>query len=238
MKKIALMMMLVLSGCATPYNRKDPLEPMNRKIYKFNDTVDKAVLKPVAKGYQAVVPLPLRVVVGNFFSNLDDVVVVVNDVFQLKGRQAFSDAGRVFINSTLGFAGLVDVAGPSGYPKHNEDFGQTMGYWGLEAGPYLVIPFMGPSTLRDSLGTIADAQFYPLYRTTVVARKNSLVVLHAVDRRADLLESGNLLTEAALDPYLFMREAYLQHRTSLIYDGNPPMENDDDEIDDTAPQKK
>lgn len=230
MRLFALMMLAAaLAGCATPYNRKDPLEPLNRKIYKFNDTVDKAVLKPVAKGYQSVVPLPFRVMIGNFFSNLDDVVVVVNDLFQLKGKQAFSDAGRVFINSTLGFAGLVDVAGPSGYPKHNEDFGQTLGYWGIENGPYLVLPFLGPSTLRDGMGDVVDWQFYPVYRTHDMARKNSLVAINAVDKRAGLLNGENILMQAALDPYVFIREAYLQHRRNLVYDGNPPLEGDEED---------
>ncbi|MBY0578150.1 MAG: VacJ family lipoprotein [Burkholderiales bacterium] len=238
MKKTALLMlMLTLSGCASPYNRKDPLEPLNRKVYKFNDTVDKAVLKPVAKGYKSVVPLPARLMVGNFFSNLNDVVVVVNDVFQLKGRQAFSDVGRVLINSTLGFAGLVDVAGPSGYHKHDEDFGQTLGYWGLGPGPYLVLPFLGPSTFRDGLGALADSQFYPVNRTSVVARRNRLILANGIDRRADLLDTEDILMQAALDPYAFIRDAYLQHRRSLIYDGNPPMENDDDEADDASPGK-
>ena len=229
MKLFALIMMLALAGCATPYNRKDPLEPLNRKIYQFNDTVDKAVIKPVAKGYESAVPLFMRVMIGDFFSNLDDVVVFVNDILQLKGVQAVSDAGRVFLNSTIGFAGLVDVATPAGYPKHNEDFGQTLGHWGVASGPYLVLPFLGPSDFRDGLGTVVDWQFYPLYRTTDVARRNSLTVLNGVDKRADLLNTGNIMMQAALDPYLFIRDAYLQHRRSLVYDGNPPMEDEGDD---------
>lgn len=231
MRILTLIMIVLLAGCATPYNREDPLEPLNRKIYKFNDTVDKAVLKPVAKGYQTVVPLGFRVMISNFFSNLDDVVVVVNDLLQLKGVQAFSDAGRVFLNSTLGFAGLVDVAGPAGYPKHDEDFGQTLGYWGVKSGPYLVLPFLGPSDFRDGVGTVVDWQFYPLYRTTDVARKNRLIALSSVDKRADLLSGENILMQAAIDPYAFIRDAYLQHRRSLVYDGNPPMEDEEDDSD-------
>ncbi len=230
MRIVALItLVFVLSGCASPYNRKDPLEPLNRKIYKFNDTVDKAVVKPVAKGYETVVPQGIRIMIGNFFSNLNDVVVTINDLLQLKGRQAFSDAGRVFINSTIGFAGLVDVAGPSGYPKHNEDFGQTLGYWGVASGPYLVLPFLGPSTFRDGVGTVVDWQYYPLYRTTDVARRNSLIALQGVDTRASLLQSENILMQAALDPYTFLRDAYLQHRNSEVYDGNPPMEDEEDD---------
>ncbi|HQT27142.1 MAG TPA: VacJ family lipoprotein [Burkholderiales bacterium] len=229
MRIAILMLMLALAGCATPYNRKDPLEPLNRKIYKFNDTVDKAVLKPVAKGYDEVVPFGIRVMIGNFFSNLDDVVVVVNDVLQLKGRQAFSDLGRVFLNSTIGFAGLVDVAGPAGYVKHDEDFGQTLGYWGIKPGPYLVLPFLGPSDFRDGIGTVVDWQVYPLYRTNDVSRKNSLIALGSVDKRAGLLTGENVLMQAAIDPYAFIRDAYLQHRNSLVYDGNPPMEDEEDD---------
>ncbi len=229
MRIAILMMVMMLAGCATPYNKKDPLEPLNRKIYKFNDTVDKAVLKPVAKGYQEVVPLGFRVMIGNFFSNLDDVVVVVNDLLQLKGRQAFSDFGRVFLNTTIGFAGLVDVAGPSGYVKHDEDFGQTLGYWGIQPGPYLVLPFLGPSDFRDGIGTVTDWQFYPLYRTTDVSERNSLVAVDAVEKRAELLKGENVLMQAAIDPYAFIRDAYLQHRQSLVYDGNPPMEDEEDD---------
>lgn len=234
MRKIAcLSLALLLSGCANAPDRKDPLEPLNRKIYSFNDKVDKAILKPVAKGYEKITPQGVRIMIGNFFSNLDDVVVTVNDILQLKGRQAFSDAGRVLVNSTIGFAGLVDVAGPAGFSKHDEDFGQTLGYWGVKPGPYLVLPFLGPSDFRDGVGTVVDWQYYPLYRTTDVARKNSLVALGGVDKRAGLLDSENILMQAAIDPYVFVREAYLQHRQSLVYDGNPPMEDDMD--DDSAP---
>ena len=230
MRKIALIALLMLTaGCATPPNRKDPLEPLNRKIYTFNDKVDKAVLKPVAKEYVAVVPSGVRIIVGNFFSNLDDVVVTINDALQLKGKQAFSDAGRVFLNSTLGFIGFVDVATPAGYPKHDEDFGQTLGYWGVGSGPYLVLPFLGPSDVRDGMGMVVDWQYYPLYRTTDVAKKNRLIALGGVDKRAGLLDSENILMQAALDPYVFIRDAYLQHRQSLVYDGNPPLEDDEDE---------
>ncbi|NNM82321.1 MAG: VacJ family lipoprotein [Burkholderiales bacterium] len=230
MKRIALFcLVLFLAGCATAHDRKDPFEPVNRAMYKFNDSVDKAVMKPVAKGYEKVTPRFMQLMVSNFFSNLNDVVVTLNDILQLKGKQAFSDFGRVFINTTLGFAGLVDVAGASGYPKHDEDFGQTLGYWGVQAGPYLMIPFLGPSSFRDGIGSLTDAQFYPVYRTTDVAMRNSLIAANAVEKRADLLGSESILQQAALDPYVFLREAYLQHRISLIYDGNPPLEDDDED---------
>ena len=161
--KLPAVMLLSLSllGCATNGDPRDPLEPLNRGIYKFNDTVDKAVLKPVATGYKEAMPGPVRTAVGNFFSNLDDVLVLLNDLLQFKLEQAASDFSRLVWNTSVGIAGLIDVATPMDLPKHNEDFGQTLGYWGVNNGPYLVLPFFGPSTLRDTVGTVVDVPIRP-----------------------------------------------------------------------------
>jgi phospholipid-binding lipoprotein MlaA len=223
---------LVLTGCASTSsyrNPKDPLEPLNRSIYKFNDTVDKVVLKPVAQGYKAVVPQTGRTMVHNFFSNLDDIVVTLNDLLQFKFRQAFSDSGRVLINTSVGAFGLVDVASKTGYPKHDEDFGQTLGYWGVENGPYLMLPFLGPSTLRDSIGLYVDSRPSRIRRINDMRARNQLYLLDAVRARSELLDQEGILGQAVLDPYSFMRDAYLLHRRSLVYDGHPPRIKYDDE---------
>ncbi len=218
----------LLSGCATNGDPRDPIEPFNRAMYTFNDAVDKAVMKPVATGYKEVLPSPVRTAVGNFFSNLDDFLVVINDLLQFKFEQALSDFGRVFWNSTVGIAGLIDVATPMDMPKHNEDFGQTFGRWGIGSGPYIVLPFLGPSSVRDGVGTVVSYHLDPVYQHNNVAERNSAVVLRAVDKRASLLGTETILETAALDPYVFMRDAYLERRRNLVYDGNPPPEDDDD----------
>lgn len=230
---LAMMLTFGLLGCATNGDRRDPLEPLNRGIYTFNDTIDKAVIKPVATGYKETVPDPIRTAVGNFFSNLDDVLVLLNDLLQFKLDQAASDLSRLVWNTTVGVAGLFDVGTAFDLPKHNEDFGQTLGYWGVPSGPYLVLPFFGPSNFRDTAGLAVDSNFDPLWRHTPVDERNRAVVLHTVDSRSRLLDSEKILDEAALDPYTFLRDAYLQHRRGLIYDGKPPRELDDD--DDGAP---
>jgi phospholipid-binding lipoprotein MlaA len=204
-------------------------------MYKFNDTLDKAVLKPVSKGYTAVVPAPGRAMINNVFSNLDDVVVTLNDVLQFKFVQALSDGGRFLINTTLGAGGLADAATAFGFPKHHEDFGQTLGYWGIESGPYLVLPFFGPSSLRDSVGLYADSITSPTSNIRPSRGRNQTILFNGVRVRANLLENEKLLNEAELDPYAFMRDAYLSYRQSLVYDGHPPRPQYDDEGDDTPP---
>jgi len=228
-----MLLSLTLLGCATNGDPRDPLEPLNRGIYKFNDVVDKAVLKPVATGYKEVMPDPVRTAVGNFFSNLDDVLVLLNDLLQIKLDQAASDLSRLVWNTTIGIAGLIDVATPMDLPKHNEDFGQTLGYWGVGNGPYLVLPFLGPSTLRDTVGTVVDVHFDPVPQHTPVPERNSAIAVHSVDTRARLLDSEEILDEAALDRYVFLRDAYLQRRRGLVYDGNPPREKFEDNDDPT-----
>jgi len=215
----------VLSGCATNGDPRDPFEPVNRGIYHFNDAVDKAVLKPVAQGYRAVLPTPVRSGVDNFFSNIDDIFVTANNLLQFKFKTAASDFARLLANSTLGIGGIFDVATSFGLEKHEEDLGQTLGYWGIGNGPYLVIPLTGPSTVRDAIGSFAQSYYDPIWNLNNVAVRNSLAGLRVVSDRADLLDAEKVLDEAALDPYTFLRDAYLQQRRSMIYDGNPPREN-------------
>jgi phospholipid-binding lipoprotein MlaA len=222
---------VALSGCATQRSPspRDPLEPMNRATFEFNDTADKFVFKPVAEGYRAVLPDVVRTGVRNFFSNLRDPWIAVNQLLQGKVELALSDSWRFIINSSFGIGGVMDVASDMRLPKHNEDFGQTLGVWGLDTGPYLVIPIWGPSSVRDGVGLIADAYaFLPwwipdwLDLQHRVAWQNSLTALDFVNIRANLLDATNILEEAALDRYAFVRDAYFQRRRNLIYDGNPP----------------
>jgi len=217
-----------LSGCAHQ-NARDPLEPLNRGIYAFNDAVDNALMKPIATGYRAVLPQFVRTGVTNFFSNLDDVTVIVNSVLQLKIPQAVSDTGRFLINTTIGVLGLFDVATHLGLEKHNEDFGQTLGYWGIGTGPYLVLPLLGPSSLRDGLARWVDWKTDPLSWEDHIRTRNQFLALRFVNTRANLLDSEKVLDAAAIDRYAFLRDAYLQRRRSLVYDGNPPPEKEEDE---------
>jgi phospholipid-binding lipoprotein MlaA len=218
----------VLSGCASIGNGhpSDPLEAINRPVEAFNQQVDIYVAKPVAKGYRAVTPDPLDRGVTNFFNNLADIPSAANNLFQLKPLRALNDIGRVCINTTIGILGLFDVASDMGLPSYKEDFGQTLGYWGVGDTPYLVIPFLGPMTLRDLVGRFADVFFNPVNYTTQTVYW-SLVALNMVDRRADLLEASEILDEAAVDRYAFIRESYLQRRKRAINDGELPLEEDE-----------
>lgn len=237
---LTLLAVLSLSACSSvpAKNPADPFESFNRSMYSFNDGLDKAVLKPVAKGYSTVMPELGQTMIGNFFSNLDDVLVTMNDLLQFKFKQAFSDGMRLLVNSTVGIGGLIDVASRGSLPKHHEDLGQTLGYWGMGSGPYLVLPLLGPSSLRDGLGLYGDSLASPISRTRPIRNRNQLIVTKAVNRRAQLLESEQVLDEAALDRYQFLRDAYLANRLDLVYDGNPPRqkyENFDDEDSTVAP---
>ncbi|HCA27672.1 MAG TPA: ABC transporter [Betaproteobacteria bacterium] len=232
----------LLAGCATNGDPHDPLEPLNRGIYHFNDVVDKAVVKPVATGYKNAVPSPVRTGVGNFFSNLNDVIVFLNDLLQLNFQQGASDFSRVFWNSTIGVAGVFDVATSFDLPKHDEDFGQTLGYWGVGNGPYLVLPFLGPSTVRNAVGRVVDYRADLVYQQNDMAVRNSAVFLRVIQKRSLYLGARRTLMQAALDPYVFVREAYLQRRRNLVYNGNPPplknnANNHTDEDDSGAPAK-
>ena len=218
---------LMLSGCASSANN-DPLEGFNRGVYKFNDVADKAVIKPVAGAYKAVLPSPVRSGVNNFFSNLNTFVSVINDLLQFKFDKAAEGAGRFVINSTFGIAGLVDVASMDGIEKRNEDFGQTLGHWGVGSGAYIVLPFLGPSSVRDTTGLVVDTlAFDPISYVEDPATRNVARTIKLIDKRAQYLPASDLLDEAALDPYAFMRDAYFQRRNSQIHDGNVPMLEED-----------
>lgn len=238
--------LLLLSACTTipsdVRDESDPFESFNRSMYTFNETVDGVLLKPVAIGYNAILPNFANKGVTNFFSNIDDVVVMFNDLFQFKFAHAGHDAERIGINSTIGLLGFLDVAGMWDIPKRDEDFGQTLGYWGLETGPYLVLPLLGPSDIRDISGRLVDSFMDPITYVRPIESRNSLIILEAIDIRADLLSASKVFEEAALDPYLFARDAYLQRRESQVYDGEPPLEDmyddDDDEPLETPKSRK
>ena len=238
------LLLLALTGCASVSGTKDPRDPFegyNRAVYKFNDSVDRAVLKPVAKGYDKVVPVMVKTGIRNFFSNLREVLTLVNDVLQGKGEEALTTTGRFLMNTTIGMGGIFDIATPVGMNKGQEDFGQTLGRWGVKSGPYFVIPFIGPSTVRDALMRPVDSQFQYTSQLYDVELRNKLYALEVIDTRASLLGASNVLGEAALDPYIFVRDAYLQKRQRMVYDGNPPDEEDefmDEEEDSTKKDNK
>ena len=229
-----------MTGCATQTN-KDPLEGLNRGIYKVNDVADKALIKPVATAYKTVTPSPIRTGLKNFFNNLGSITTVINDILQLKLAYAFTDAGRFVINSTFGLAGFIDVAGMDKIENHQEDFGQTLGYWGVGNGAYLVLPLFGPSSLRDATGHAVDTYTTdPLINPRNIGQvrlANQLTAAKVVVKRAELLDANDLVDEASLDPYAFTRDAYLQRRASLVQDGKVPKDliKDDFYEDDTDP---
>jgi phospholipid-binding lipoprotein MlaA len=214
----------VLGGCASTGDPRDPLEPLNRGIYTFNDGVDTMFIKPAAEVYQGVVPGLVRTGVSNVFANINDVIVALNNLLQGKFGAAFSDIGRVLLNTTAGLLGIFDVATPAGLEKHDEDFGQTFGYWGVGDGPYLVLPFLGPRTTRDAVGTVVYMAVDPVSNINPPRDRNQIAALRLVSDRANLLSASRILAVAALDEYEFVRDAYLQRRRNLIYDGNPPRE--------------
>lgn len=226
-----------LAGCATTHPR-DPLEPVNRAIYHFNDGIDTVVLKPIASGYREIFPQFVRTGVSNFFSNIDDINVIINNLLQLKIPEALSDIGRFALNTTVGILGLFDVATHFGLEKHNEDFGQTLGYWGIGSGPYLVLPILGPSSFRDGIGRWLDSRVDLVWREDHIRTRNQFVATRAVSDRARLIESERVMEAAAIDRYAFLRDAYLQRRRNLVYDGNPPPEPDDEEFLPPRPQSE
>jgi phospholipid-binding lipoprotein MlaA len=226
MRGFLMIAFLCLAGCATTRegDPRDPFEPFNRGVYRFNEVVDEAVAKPVATAYRDVVHEEIRNRVRNFFSNISDVFIGVNDFLQGKFYDGFEDWARVVFNSTIGLVGLHDVASDMGIEKRNEDFGQTFGRWGIGQGPYLVLPILGSSTVRDGVGTGLDLYVDPLGEVRPINLRNSLTVLRLTSVRADLLEASRILEQAALDKYVFQRDAYLQRRRNLVYDGRPPRE--------------
>lgn len=218
---------IAFSGCASfrAAAPGDPLEPVNRGIYSFNNTFDHYLFKPIAKGYDAVVPVPVKTGVSNVFQNAADAQSLVSDALQLKGQKFGDDLGRVMINTTFGLGGIFDLATPMGIERGNEDLGQTLGYWGLGAGPYLVIPFLGPTSARDFAGRLAEGQYDPVSMVSSVRLRNSLMGARVVDTRVGLFPAEALMNQAALDRYTFLRSAYLQRRQSLVLDGKHPKED-------------
>jgi phospholipid-binding lipoprotein MlaA len=234
---------LVLVSCATTKSSNDPLEGWNRGTQVFNDNFDKYAMKPVAKGYQWIMPEFADHGVSNFFSNLNDIAVTINDLLQFKLTQTGMDGSRFLINTTAGVGGLIDVASMIDLPKHQEDFDQTLGVWGVPTGPYLVLPFLGPSSPRGITGLIADAAANPatyvgfgafpgLETAVETAISSGMYVLNAVDNRADNLVTEKIVSEAAsVDRYEFIKNAYLQRRNFLVNDGNVPEGEDDLNVD-------
>lgn len=234
--KLLVLMLLgyMLIGCASVENNKrDPLESMNRAVFAFNEKFEEYIFDPVARGYRKVTPDPLEMIIGNVFSNFGDVVITANALLQLKFDTAAASATRVLINTTFGMFGIVDLASDISavsdinLNKRNEDFGQTLGRYGIGPGPYLVLPILGPSTIRDTVGIAVDSTiFHPIW--SIYPDFNFLTVRlpasvgWSVDTRAQMLDTDKTLEEAALDKYEFVRDAYLQRRRNLVYDGNPP----------------
>ena len=219
---------MALSGCATVpadsgNDSRDPIESFNRQVFEFNEVVDRAVLKPVAQAYEYVLPEPVRDCVSNVFSNFREPSNAVNNLLQGKPIDAVSDTCRFVVNSTVGLLGCFDPARQMGLEKHNEDFGQTLGRWGIGSGPYLVVPILGPSTVRDAIGIYGAEPYLDInFYIDNVRVRNAILGTRVVNQRAELLQTDDLISGAALDKYRFIRDGYLQRRRSLVYDGTPP----------------
>ena len=211
-----LLVLALLQGCATGPNPRDPFEPFNRSVTRFNEGLDEAIIKPVAQAYQGAVPSPVRTGVTNFFGNLSDVWSFVNNVLQAKPQAAVDSFMRVSVNTLIGLGGVLDWATEMGIARHREDFGKTLGHWGVATGPYLVLPVLGPSTVRDTAALVVDSKGDLVMQVDNVATRNLLYVLRAVDLRANLLRAGDVLDQAALDKYAFTRDAHLQRRGAVL----------------------
>lgn len=233
-------LMALLGACASVPNPDpgDPWESYNRPMTRFNDGVDEAVLKPVATAYKAALPQPVRTGVGNFFGNLGDVWSFINNVLQVKPEGALTSFFRVAVNTTFGLGGVLDVATEMRLDRRSEDFGQTLGRWGMGPGPYLVLPVLGPSSLRDAIALPLDFMGHPLGQVHDIPVRNTLLGVRAIDTRARLLDVGELLDAAALDPYSFKRDAYLQKRQSDIFDGELPPDEERYDLDAPAASKQ
>lgn len=226
-RTVLVLCVLVLSGCASVSNPdvRDPWESWNRGVFGFNDAVDRGLLQPVATGYQKVTPTLVQKGVGNFFNNLTDIWSVVNNALTLRPRETGDSIGRVLVNTTVGLLGVVDVASDLGIERHTADFGLTLARWGVGNGPYMVLPLLGPSTLRDTAGLPVDNWGNPINQFGDESTRTGMTVLKVIDTRAQLLGAGRVMDGAALDKYTFMRDAYLQRRRNQVYDGNPPDED-------------
>jgi phospholipid-binding lipoprotein MlaA len=215
---VAILVTFFMFGCASQQN-KDPLEGLNRTVYKFNDVVDKVALKPVAQGYQAITPAPVQTGVNNFFKNIRDVVTLVNELFQFKFKQGANTAGRIALNTTVGVLGIFDVHSKAGGARTKEDFGQTLGYYGFNSGAYLVLPILGPSSARDGIGFATDAIFFdPIGYINDDTARWATVAVAVIDKRADLMEEIDM-RDQSFDPYAYMRDSYIQYRENLVKDG-------------------
>ena len=221
----SLAVLACLSGAAIAGdNPNDPAEGWNRAMFTVNEGLDTVIAKPLAQGYDYVAPTPVKAVVGNFFSNIADVMIGVNNLLQGKPNDAFSDWGRFLVNTTVGIVGVFDIASEIGLDKHYEDFGQTMGVWGVGEGAYLFWPVIGPRTVRDTAGWVVDSYTDPLWYTYPVDVRNTLVGIRYIDSRAALLPTDKIIEEGATDKYAYIRDAYLQHRRNAVHDGNPPRD--------------
>jgi phospholipid-binding lipoprotein MlaA len=231
---VGVLALALLGGCATGPNAdpRDPLEPFNRSMYSFNEGLDQAVLKPVAQVYNDTLPSPVRTGVRNFFANLADAWTAVNAILQLRGQAAVESLARVQINTMFGLGGLIDIASDANIPRHREDFGKTLGHWGVPTGPYLVLPLLGPSTVRDTAALPVDTWGNPVSHVGDEGLRYGLHTLRIVDTRAQLLRASNVLDEAALDKYSFTRDVYLQLRGGRGYDGDA---EDPQELPEVAP---
>lgn len=207
---------------------RDPIEGFNRAVFAFNEGLDSVLIRPVAKGYETVLPSPVRTGVSNFYNNIADVFISVNSLLQGKPADAVGDAARFVFNSTFGIAGVFDVASEMGIEKHDEDFGQTLGRWGVGTGPYLVLPVYGPRNVRDAAGLALDVSADPVSGVGHVPTRNTLTAVRLVNQRANLLPADKIIEEAALDKYSYLRDAYLQRRRSLVFDGRPPREPEEE----------
>lgn len=220
---------VMLSACASipPEQRteSDPWEPLNRPLYDFNTSLDKVTTKPLARGYRKIIPSPVRTGVSNFFDNITTPVSALNNFLQGKPRRGFSEVGRFVFNSTLGVGGLIDIASHGGMEKYREDFGQTAAVWGVPDGPYVMLPFMGPQTLRDAVLMPLDVISTPLYHYDNTSVRDKLYGLRIIDLRYQLLKAEKFLDDSK-DPYVTLRESYLQNRQYEVYDGDPPEDDD------------
>ena len=225
---LGALLVMALQGCATvkSADARDPWESMNRSVYNFNDAVDAIAVQPVARVYDTVVPKFVQTGVHNFFGNLGDVWSMANSVLQLKGQHAAESFMRVSVNTFFGLGGVLDIATEMRLDRHKEDFGQTLGFWGVKPGPYVVLPIFGPSTLRDTVAFPVDYKGDPIRQINDDATRYGLVTLRVTDVRVGLLQAVDTLKEASLDPYTFVRDAYLQKRQNDVYDGNPPSDFD------------
>ena len=234
-KKLLIFSVIVMTGCATTQQNErvakiDPFEPMNRAVFSFNEVADDYVIKPIAEAYKFVLPEFARTGVTNFFSNINDVLIGANNLLQGKPAETANDIGRFLINSTIGVLGLFDVATDMGLDKNREDFGQTLGVWGVPDGPYVMLPFFGASNVRDTVGLVVDIETDFMVNTNKLNSDEKIAVnaLRFINRRADLLDAGQLLEDAAFDKYSFVRDGYIQRRRNQIHDGNPPPLKEED----------